>query len=55
LRTLRTLSVLGLVAAGTCAVSAKRLSVLSVSQRAMSAHSDESTCTFTETTRLWMP
>jgi len=41
LRTLRTLSVLGLVAAGTCAVSAKRLSVLSASRGAKSAHSDE--------------
>ena len=60
---------MGLVAAVTYAVSAKRLSVLSVSQGAMSAHSDESallkafaeiqpstrTCTFTETTPLWTP
>src|SRR5207249_8539656 len=42
LRILRILLVMGLVAAVTYAVSAKRLSVLSVSQGAMSAHSDES-------------
>src|SRR2546427_553838 len=42
LRILRILLVMGLVAAVTYAVSAKRLSVLSASQGAMSAHSDES-------------
>ena len=42
LRILRILLVMGLVAAVAYAVSAKRLSVLSASQGAKSAHSDES-------------
>ena len=42
MRTPRVLLVMGLAAAGMYTVSAKRLSVLSASRGAMSAHSDES-------------